>query len=435
MKLKPLSLIPLAAALALPVRAELLAEVYRQALENDPQLKAAEARFQADWEVVSQNRAALLPNLGLSANTAYRETDADNGLFGASDGNTHGFSISLSQPLFRAESWFQFQQAQELGEQAALRFAEAQQALILRTVQAYLGVLRARTDLITAEAQEKAVKRRLDQVSAQFDVGLIAVTDVQEAQAAYDNTRVLRIIAEGALDNSYQALKRLTGQDYRQVSPLNPNFPVQPLEPDLPQPWVDKAIQNNLALRVSTQSVEAARQASKAGGAARYPTLDLTASYSDEDSPTFEGDTRSIGLSLNMPLYQGGFISSRQRAALAELEVAVQSREDTYREVVERTRNLFRDLRTDQATIEARLQTIRSSETALEATSAGFEVGTRNVVDVLEAERQLYQARRDYADARYNYVTNVFRFKQALGTLSPEDIAELDRWMLPATQS
>lgn len=422
---KTLSLSILGLTLSAGSQAGELADIYNLALANDPQLKAAQASYKAGSEVEEQSRAGLLPNLSLSANTT--SIDAETASF-----NNHGYTLSLSQPVFDASAWFSFKQGKALSEQAALQFELEQQNLILRTVEAYLGVLRANSALATSEAQERAIKRRLDQVNAQFEVGLIANTDVQEAQASYDNARVARISAEGDLDNSYEALERLTSQSYSGVSQLSNDYPIEPPTPTDANAWVKKAWQGNLGLKIADQNSEAARRAAKAAHAGHYPTLSLTASH-DYDEGTAVSDvsseTNSIGLTLSMPIYSGGATSSKSRELEQRLIEAQQNREDTLRGVTQSTRSLLRNLRTGSLSVKALQQSIKSSQTALEATEEGYKVGTRNVVDVLQAEQQLYASQLEYANARFNFVQDLITFKQQLGTLSPDDINELDGWL------
>lgn len=422
---KLLSISILGLSLSSTVQAGELADLYNLALTNDPQLKAAQASYKAGTEVEVQSRAALLPNVALSANTT--SIDAETASY-----NNHGYTLSLSQPVFDASAWFSFKQGQALSEQAALQFELEQQNLILRTVEAYLGVLRANSALATSEAQERAIKRRLDQVNAQFEVGLIANTDVQEAQASFDNARVARISAEGDLDNSYEALERLTGQSYSGISKLSNNYPIAEPTPNLPQPWLEKAWQGNLSLKIADQNTEAARRAAKAAHAGHYPTLSVTASH-DYDEGTAVSDnsneTNSIGLTFSMPIFSGGATSSKSRELEQRLIEAQQNREDTLRSVTQSTRSLLRNLRTGSLSVQALQQSIKSSQTALEATEEGYKVGTRNVVDVLQAEQQLYASQLEYANARFDFVQNLVTFKQQLGTLSPDDINELDGWL------
>jgi outer membrane protein len=412
-------------ALNTTVQAGELAEIYKQALNNDPQLKAAEASYKAGSEAGTQGRAGLLPNVALNANTTSIHAESANF-------NNHGYTLSLSQPVFDAAAWFNFKRSNVLSEQAALQFELEQQNLISRTVEAYLGVLRAKSALATSQAQERAIKRRLDQVNAQFEVGLIAITDVQEAQASFDNARVARISAEGDLDNSYEALERLTGSSFGSVSQLSENYPVDTPIPAEPAPWLEKAWQGNIGLKLADMNSEAARRSAQAAHAGHYPTLSLTASHDYDDGTAVSDDgseTNSVGLTLSMPIYSGGATSSKSRELEQRLLEAQYNREDTLRSVTQSTRSLLRNLKTGALSVQALKQSIKSSQTALEATEEGYKVGTRNVVDVLQAEQQLYSSQLEYANARFNFVQNLMTFKQQLGTLSPEDINELDSWI------
>ncbi len=407
-----------------------LADIYQQALKNDPQLKSAEANYRAGSEDLPQARAGLLPQASLTADTRKIDTDT-------AEYNNHGYTVSLTQPVFDASAWFTFKQGQILTEQALTQFELAQQSLIQRTVEAYLGVLNADSQLETALAQERAIKRRLDQVNAQFEVGLIASTDVQEAQATYDNALVTRISAQGDLDNSYEALERLSGESYQRVASLSPDYPIAAPVPAAPQEWLAKAWQSNLSLKIARYGSESARRAAQAARSDHLPVLSLTAGH-DYDSGNLSFDdqskTDSIGLTLSVPLYSGGATESRSRQLQYSLQQAQFDEEDALRNVTQTTRSLLRNLNTNALRVDALKQSIRSSELALKATEEGYRVGTRNVVDVLQAEQQLYSAKRDYASARFDFVSNLISFKLQLGTLSPEDINTLDGWLESPTQ-
>ncbi|WP_254262284.1 TolC family outer membrane protein [Marinobacterium weihaiense] len=406
-----------------------LADLYQLALDNDPQLKAAEATYLAGQEAVPQGRAGLLPQI--NAGASYTHTDS-----GALDQSAkdRAWQVSLVQPVFDTTKWFTFQKSKVISEQARLQFDLAQQQLIQRSVNAYLGVLNAMSALETAQAQERALKRRLDQVNAQFDVGLIAITDVQEAQASFDNAVVQRIDAEGALANSYEALERLAGESLEQVDPLREDYPIEALSPADPAAWLEKARSGNLALKLSELGVETSRRDTQIARSGHHPKVNLEAAYGyseNEFQPTTGqwDDNSQVALTLSVPLFSGGGTSSRVREAEQGLYAAQYNREDQYRAVTEQTRSLLRDLQTSVQSVKARLQSIKSRETALRATEEGFNVGTRNVVDVLQAEQALYQARLDYATARFNHVSTLFQFKLQLGTLSPDDLLALDEWL------
>ncbi|HEY5717225.1 MAG TPA: TolC family outer membrane protein [Motiliproteus sp.] len=421
--------VAVAAALTLPTAsAGSLQEIYQQALQSDPQLKIARANYLAGAEIAQQSRAALLPSVSLDASLGRTDSSPELPL----DGSASRIGVSLSQPVFRAQNWYNYQVGQLQSERAGIEFSRAEQALIRRTVDAYLNVLQTQTSHSTALAEEAAVKRRLEQVKAQFEVGLIAITDVEEAQAAFDTAQVNRIIAEGELDNSFEAIDRLVGGSWRKLEQLGKPFPVVALTPTEFQPWVDKALQGNIGLQLASYDVKVADTGRESAKAGHYPTVDLVASYTLDDGniSTEQVDRSFIGLNLKLPLYLGGSTRSSERQSYQRWDAALQQREDVQRAVVQDTRSLFRNLRTDVQTVAARKQSIVSSQTALDATEAGYSVGTRNIVDVLQAERALYAAERDYETARYNYVRNLFRFKETLGTLNPDDLVELDRWLV-----
>ena len=403
-----------------------LADLYRLALENDPQLKQAEAEFMAGQEAPIQGRAGLLPRANLTANTS--DTSGGN--------HTTGYSVSLEQPVFDAASYYNFKRTEVLAERSSIEFDQAQQAVILRSIEAYLEVLRALSTLENSQAQERALQRRLDQVNAQFEVGLIAITDVQEAQAAYDLAVVVRIDAEGDLQNSYEALERLAGQPYSQVAHLKADYPIVAVEPTDPQVWLEKALQDNLNLKVADTQLEVTRRNVQTKRSDHLPTVTLGLSHNNErvhgnSMRSGWNDNNTIALRMNLPLYAGGGINSAQRQAEHEQIATTHFREDTRRAVTEGTRSLLRTLQTSVQSVKARQQSILSRETALRATEEGFNVGTRNVVDVLQAEQNLFEARLAYENARINHINALFQFKQTIGTLNPDDLFALDEWLIP----
>lgn len=422
-----------------------LVTVYQEAAKNNADIAAARADYQARREVVPQARAGLLPNLSAGANYGDTRTNVDSPSATLSRSGLV-YQANLSQPLFRADRWFQLQAAEATSEQAALELSATEQNLILQSAETYFAVLRAQDNLASTKAEEAAFKRQLDQANERFDVGLSDKTDVLEAQAGFDTARANRLLAERAVDDAFEALIALTNRDYVAVEGIVHSLPVLAPTPNDAKSWVDTAAAQNLNLQASLYAVTAAEENLRQRKAGHAPTLDAVASYQkgDNDSlgftnsgafgaPRYSGDVaqRSIGLQLNIPLYSGGLTSSQVREAYQRLGQSEQLRESLRRQVVQNTRNLFRAVNTDVETVQARRQSIISNQSALEATEIGYQVGTRNIVDVLDAQRQLYSAVRNYNDARYDYILNNLRLKQAAGTLSPADLDALGSFLKP----
>ncbi|PTU74126.1 TolC family outer membrane protein [Pseudomonas mangrovi] len=429
----------LAAEMPLATRSDLVT-VYQEAALNNADLAAARADFQARREVVPQARAGLLPNLSAAAGVSDTRSKVDTsaGNFTTSRSGLV-YQASLSQPLFRADRWYQLQAAEAVSEQAALEFSAAEQNLILRSAEAYFAVLRAQDNLAATKAEEAAFKRQMDQANERFDVGLSDKTDVLEAQAGFDTARANRITAQRLVEEAFQALTTLTNRDHGALEGIKHTLPILPPTPNDATAWVDTAAQQNLNLLASEYAVAAAEETLRQRKAGHAPTLDAVAQYQrgDNDSLGFnnnaasnvryrsDAEQTSIGLQLNIPLYSGGLTSSQVRESYQRLNQTEQQREGLRRQVVENTRNLHRAVNTDVETVQARKQSIISNQSALEATEIGYQVGTRNIVDVLDAQRQLYSSVRNYNDARYGYIINNLRLKQAAGTLAPSDLEAL----------
>lgn len=428
----------------LPTKTDLVA-VYKEAADNNADLAAARADYRARREVVPQARAGLLPNLSAGADLSDTRNEIDSPAFSRSRSGVV-YQANLSQPLFRADRWFQLQAAEAVNEQAALELSATEQELILQSAETYFAVLRAQDNLASTKAEEAAFKRQLDQANERFDVGLSDKTDVLEAQAGFDTARANRIIAERQVEDAFQALITLTNRDYSSIEGIQHSLPILEPTPNDAKAWVDTAAAQNLNLQASNYAVEAAEETLRQRKAGHAPTLDAVASYQKGDndslgfsntglpgSQRFSGDAeqRSIGLQLNIPLYSGGLTSSQVREAYERLSQTEQQRESLRRQVVQNTRNLHRAVNTDVETVQARKQSIISNQSALEATEIGYQVGTRNIVDVLDAQRQLYSSVRNYNDARYDYIINNLRLKQAAGTLSPADLEALGNFLKP----
>ena len=430
-----------------PASAIDIADAYRDALKNDPVLGAAQASFEARKELIPQARANLLPRMSMTGSTGWNERsfpvpprldfNPDSPTFGTiapvadQNFNERQWAARIDQPVFNLSSWHTWRSARSSVAGAEANLAEAEQGLIVRVVQAYLDVLRAQDRLDATLAQEAAVNRQLEQVQQRFDVGLVAITDVLEAQAGYDNAVVERIQADGDRYIFFETLQTLIGERFESLDRLSENLPIVNPEPRNEQQWVQTALDTNHNIAAARAQLEAANRTIAARRAGHLPTLEgsVTRSHYVTGGASFLAnkiDTTTWALSMNLPIYQGGFTNSRTREARA---LAEQAREELLNQqltVSRDTRNLFQAVATDVVRVGARTKAIASSLSALEATETGYEVGTRNIVDVLLAQQRLFASQFDYADSRYNYVTDLMRLKQTAGVLAEEDLMELN---------
>jgi len=457
MKRSGVALIALALSItSAATRAESLRDIYELALENDAQLKAEQAQYLAGIESEKLSLSRLLPQV--NANYDYTDTDQDtdaNSLdfdagFGTIDTFTNvdvdreGYQVSLNQALFDLPAWFGFQSGKELTKQAEATLAANQQNLIVRVVEAYLLVLRAQDNLSASSAQERAFERQLEQTQQRFEVGLIAITDVYEAQAARDLSQVERIVDENNVSVALERLSVLTGQSHSNIDVLQEDFAIKMPEPADRAAWVDFAMENNFTLQAARYGEEASRQNAKANKMAHAPTISGSYAYSDYSTegdlsrkpettfdvpPDNDVELNTWQIRLDLPLYSGGAISSNRRRAAQEFNASRENRINLSRNVVTNTRSLHMTVISDVSRVAARKQSIVSSRSALDATQAGYEVGTRNVVDVLNAQNTLFSAERDYANTRYDYILDILQLKEQAGLLSPEDINNLDAYL------
>ncbi|WP_338479363.1 TolC family outer membrane protein [Pseudomonas trivialis] len=419
-----------------------LVSVYQEAVNNNADLAAARAQYGAQKEVVPQARAGLLPNLSAGADSNNVRTQLDQPA-ATVNRDAHSWRATLSQPLFRADRWFQLQAAHAVNEQASLQLSATEQNLILQSAESYFAVLRAQDNLASTKAEENAFKRQLDQSNERFDVGLSDKTDVLQSQASYDTARANRILAQRQVDDAFEALITLTNRQYNAIQGIVHSLPVLPPMPNDAKAWVETAGRQNLNLLASNYAVTAAEETLRQRKAGHLPTLDAVAQYEKGDNDAlgfgnpnqlpipYGGDVsqRTVGLRLNIPLYSGGLTSSQVRESYSRLDQSEQQREGLRRQVVENTRNLHRAVNTDVEQVQARRQSIISNQSAVEATEIGYQVGTRNIVDVLDSQRQLYASVRNYNNSRYDYILDNLRLKQAAGTLNPGDLQELTRYL------
>lgn len=417
-----------------------LVETYEKALSYDSGIATAQARFESQQAASDVSQSALLPQINAYGDAQHIDID------GPSQENSYrelNYGLQLTQPLFRADAWFQYDASQFQTDSARAQYNLAQQQLILDVATAYFNVLRAQDTVMTSQATEAAIQRQYEQAQERFDVGLIAITEVYEARASYDDSRSLRIAAENQENIAREQLSRLTGEYSENLENLRQNFPLGRPEPMDPASWEMTALEQNWSIQAAMYDLDASESGLKRAKAGHYPTLDLSASYGKSDvhgieqnSPSIlssqrDGETTQgvVALNLNVPLYSGGGTQAGVRQQRSLVTVAEQSLNTVRRDVRVNTRSLFLTVNNNIETASALERTIISRRSALDATRAGYDVGTRNIVEVLDAERAYYVALRDYANARYDYVNNTLQLKQAAGTLSPRDLVELNNWL------
>jgi len=443
----------LAAALA-PTHAdaESLLDIYQQALQSDPLIHEAEARRLAALEAEPQARGVLLPQINASGSLDDSQSEGSRVQFdpqgnvgilnSESEVETRRWNIELRQTLFRWDQIVGLRRADKLVARAEADREAAQQDLIVRVAQRYFDVLAAEDQLLARNANKQAIARQLEQAKQRFDVGLIAITDVQESQAAYDQAVADEIAAKRLLATARELLREITGGYVRELSAPKDDFPLDTPQPAAQTDWVDLALTQNLALVSARLDEELARDEIAIRKTDRYPTVDLvvsTGNFNQEaeqsinGSPFFpteaESDSDSVTVQFSVPLFAGGTTSSRIRQAVYEHRAERERLQRVTRETERSTRDSYLGVLAEISRVQALEQAVASSRTALEATEAGFEVGTRTIVDVLNSQFSLYQAITNFYQARYDYILNSLRLRQAAGSLQVQDLERLDRYL------
>ena len=421
-----------------PSPAEDLMQIYREAQQNDPAIAAARANWEATQERVPQARAGLLPNVALSAsaNANYFGTNLDSDPHVGINRNfgLGGVTVSASQPLYRYANSVAYSQAVEQVQQADYTLASARQDLILRVAIAYFDVLLAQFSVEVTESQKAAVSEQLAQAKRNFEVGVATITDTNEAQAKYDSIVAQEISARNDLENKRTALRAIIGRAPADLRKLGPGF-----EPTLPSPnsldvWVERALADNLAVRIAQYNADIAALEIERQRAGRLPTVDLVASFNAQafnatinTSAAGEQHQAAIGVALNVPLYTGGFVDSKVREALALQDAARQNLEVARRNALFSAQTGFTGVTSAAASVKAFEQALVSAQTAYESNKTGQEVGVRTNLDVLNTQQNVFQTRRDLAQAYFNYLIGVLRLKSAVGSLDEADLEEINR--------
>jgi outer membrane protein len=436
---KPLQLI-LAALLGASATAQAadLQETFRAAQANDPVFAAARAAQQAGQEKLSQGRSTLLPSVNINANSTFNDLNVT--YLGASPFpggnyryNSSGAGVTLVQPLFRQQNWVAYTSGELQALQAEAQFKLAEQDLILRVAQTYFDVLIAQDSLQLVVAQKEAISEQLEQAKRNFEVGSATITDTLEAQARFDLTSAQEIAAENNLEVRRRALQQMINTMPQQLNALGAEFKLESPQPADMEKWVDDAQMNSLQLAIAKAGAELAEKDVARNRGGHYPTLDLVANYSKNyaNGGTFgvgsETENTSVGVQLNVPLFQGGVVNSRWREAEANHERAKQELENARRGVATQTRQAYLGVVSGIAQVQALQQALASSESALKASKLGQEVGVRTNLDVLNAQQQMFSTRRDLYQAQYNYLVSQLRLKAAVGSLGEEDLGRVNQ--------
>lgn len=412
-----------------------LVEIFREAQRNDPRYAQVQAATRATLEQKPQARALLLPFVDFTYTTQHNEQDieSDFGTSGKVDFQSTTWSVDLTQPILRIDRFIGLGQADSRVQQAQAQLDFALQDLIVRVTERYFDVLAAADTLEFTRAARRSLSRQLEQARKRFEVGVSAITDVQEARAGFDRAVASEIQAENEVDNAREALREVTGSYYPSIAALAADIPLSAPQPENIDEWTRVALEQNLQVEAARHAADVARrEIRRVAVEGHAPTVDAVASYSFRDSGGqfgSETETGAVGVEINVPLFEGFGALSRTREARALHRETLERLTQEQRAAQRETRQAYLGVISGISRVQALQQAVVSSETALEATRAGFDVGTRTAVDVVDAERELAEAKRDLAVARYDYIVDTLRLKRAAGTLSPQDLQTVNGWL------
>jgi len=409
-------------------------QAYELAKKNDPEILAASFEYQAALSTRSQTQSALLPNLTLDL-FAQQVEQKNNILTNlASDYDSSGYRVSLTQSIYNHDLYLKLEQTDINIASAVANFDAEKQALIVRVAEAYYSVLAAGDNLAFAQAEKKAIGQQLNQSKSRFEVGLIAITDVKESQAQYDLSIASEIQAENLLFSNRETLRSIIGELPVSLNVLAKKIPLIIPTPANIDQWVETAKKNNLSLKAAKYSFDIANKQISIEQSAHYPSLNFSLRHDNVTRDpvnvrSIDSEDTTISLNLSVPIYSGGLTSAKTREAVLLKERSKALRDKVLRNTIKLSRDSYLGVTTAIAQVNAFKQALISTQSAYEATQAGFEVGTRTAVEVLSVLREQYRAERDYAKARYDYILNVLKLKQAAGILSTQDVVEVNQWL------
>nr|WP_029225016.1 outer membrane channel protein TolC [Vibrio splendidus] len=429
MKITPLILLAVSGA----VNADSLSEIYNLAKKHDPELLEAAAQRDSAFEAINSTRSNLLPQIDLTAGYVYQDTDRHE-----ADGSTGNVNLGLVQSIYDRSSWISLNISEKTAREADARYAVTQQSVIYNITEAYFDVLSAKDNLIFVQAEKEALAKQLNQTEQRFEVGSAPITDVQDAQAQYDNVVAQEIQAQNSVENALEEVRAITGQPASNLSVLD----IKRFSTSMPElsanDLVQKASNENLQILAGRIQKDIAKEQISLADSGHLPTMSLTTGYEytknfDEPNNPVTGYTQdddenlfNIGLSIDLPVYSGGRVTSESKQAQYQYVAASQDLESTYRDVEKNIRAINNNIRSAIGSIKAYEQSLVSAKSALEATEQGFMVGTRTMVDVLDSTQNVYQAKKNLSDARYQYILSRVQLRQATGSLSEQDIFDVD---------
>ena len=418
-----------------------LLSVYKEALDKDPEFNSKKADLAISEEFLNQSRSGLLPQMRITGGTNWNEYYQDRAL--QNDYNTFSYGLNISQPLFRLDLWFSNKQAKENLEAAEAQFAYQQQELIIKVTRAYFKVLSAKANLEAKIATEKALKNQYDSVLERFNTGSVSRIELAEAKAALNRAESDRVQAEGNVDISFEELNSIVGRQVKLITPLNTSLDYKAPRTDVKNE-VSKGLLNNYLIIEAKNRLEAADANTKSKSSNYLPKIDLNANANRRTSKqyTFDGvdssidlpftiptetENRIFSLQFSMPLFTSGLNNSQRRQALLQ---EVKSEEQLIlveRGIVQQIRTLYTALRTSELNIASLKAAVESSKDALEATRLGYELNSRNLIDLLQAEKNYSESINNLSQATYSFIVTSLQYKQALGNLVPGDVVELNK--------
>ena len=415
--------------------AETPLQIYQKAIDNDPSLRIANTRIWIKRENQFLSRGGLYPEIDLTAAIARNREDVETqgvGTSGLTYFDSNNIQLKLKQPLYNKENYSKVDSADAEFKVAENEHKIAQQKMIMQVTESYFEVLSAQDNLGFAGAEKQTTTEQLENIKRRYKVGKSTITDLQEAQASYDLSSAQAILAQDNYDDALDGLTLITGKQHTEIAILSSTFKPTTLKPANLDHWVNAAVNNNLQMKATNNSILALNHAVQQQRAKHYPTLDLVAKYRIEETGGRFGETDtkdgSIGLEFDLPIYNGGQTNSRVRTAYLKQNEAKFNLQKTRRSVVRETRKSYRAVMTSIQRIKALNQAVISAQAAAKAISKGYKIGTRTSADVLDAQRELFKAKRDYSADKYRYILNFLQLKNITGSLNKDDVSRISKW-------